>query len=575
MRGDPRGWRSWLKAGRGTALLATAALVSVAGPFLLPARAQTPREAEDRGRINLAWDAHESGRCREVIPYVDEIVPGSPSEAEGLWLKADCLRSLERFGEALALLESARGRTAQDWEGLVRSVAGDWAWSATGAGDYETALRVLGRGLSMLPGESSLVTFRAATAFRRELNKRLGSAREGVMRRLTTGEELVLQKERAAPPGSGWVRVYPWRGETPWVPGVTLEDWMPFVAARLAKEHRSLWVRVPGVAMDRVLAAEAGLRGLSVRRSGYEVRFIQGEEKAYGDRDEWVFRAAVEGLGVRGAVSDAVSGVVSTLRERRALLEWVSRNRGPLTVDRKDTILRLRHPLTGRAYELETDTWASSYDLESKDWNDFWSDLVGELGRAPGAFRCFCGRTALLRETLTQDPGAAQVVEKGKGYSVVLTALCPFHQQMVTADLLKEWGVSLPEAWERAKKDAGDKAWDLSFERGEEGGTRYLALRGEGASSLATRPALLLGALEAVEGSEVRGTSVQVLAPTTSSLVIVGDRVSPGKAQAAATRSLLRGARRGEAVERLGYRSTLKLPTSAAGLFEVRAVEEE
>lgn len=538
---------------------------------VLVCRGAFASEAENRGSLSLAWDAHESGLCEEVLGYAAAIPSDSPLAPEGVWLRVDCLRTLGRFSEALTLLEAPGARSARDWAGLVSGVVEDWVWEKTSRGEYAEALPLVARGLAALPDEPSLRVLSRATLFRAQVERSVGRTGVG---RLPGGEGVFVGKGRPPQGGADWIRAFPWKGETFWVPALTPEDWMPSRARRLEREGKTLWVRVGAAALDRALSAEARSRGLSLRaeRDGFRLRL--GDEEMFGDREEWQMRAAVEGLGVRGAAVEAVADAVSVLTARKALSKWVGQHLGALVLAKEGALARLSHPVTGRTYDLDLDSWAPSYDPDSKEWTDFWDDLTTELGREPGAFRCFCGREAVVREVLTHEPGAASVVvEKGKGYSVVLTALCPLHQQPVTPDLLRQWGVSRQQVWDRAKKDAAERPWALAFERGEEGGTPYLALQGEGASSLARRPELLLGALEAVEGSEARGSVVQVLAPTSSSLVVLSGRVPPAQAQAAATRVLLRGARRGEPGERLGYRATLHLPPKATGLFEVHAAD--
>jgi tetratricopeptide (TPR) repeat protein len=544
----------------------------------LPAGASFTAEAVDRGKLSLAWDAHESGGCEEVLGYVQEIPPGSAVEAEALWLKADCLSLLGRHAEAVAVLEGPGGPSVQDRDRLLEDFYYDWALDRSGREDYDRALEVLDRALAARPGALSLAALREATRFRRDLHRTLpgGRVAAGPLR-LTGGEVVVVRRGAERSPGPGWILVYPWNGKASWVPESTLGEWMPSLASRLDRTGRSLWLRVSGEGVRRAFEVEAKAAGLTVRREEGGWTLGLGEEEVFVDAPEWAFRAAAEGLGGRGAALAAVAQAKVSLESRRTLAHWIVENRGSLEVTRDGPTVRVRDPRTGRNHALDLAAWGESYDPASKEWRSFWSDLSTELARPAGAYRCFCGREAVVRETLVSEADAVEagalVVEKGRGYAVVLTALCPLHQQYVTRELLDAWGVSLRSASDRARGDALAKPWGLTFERGEENGTAYLALEGEGVSSLARRPDLLLGALEAVEGREVRGASVSVVAPTASSLVVLRSRVSREREQAAALRALLRGTRRRGGEGRLGYRTDLRLPQAASGVFEVRPAE--
>lgn len=540
-----------------------------------PAR---PSEAMERGRLSLAWDAREAGLCEEVLGYVAEIAPDSTVSSDALWLRADCLSTLGRYAEAAAVLEGPGAERVQDRDRFLEDVYADWAWDCTAREAYGEAASVLGRGLARQPASRWLSALRDATRFRAELQRALaGSRAAGASARLSGGEEASLRRRGDRPAGGGWILAYPWEGESDWVPDATLEHWMPGLAARLDRTARSLWLRVPEAGVRRALESAARSTGLAVKRAGDGWTVRLGDEETVLDADEWSFRAAVEGLGAEGAAASALARARERLDGRRRLLRWVDENRGTLDVSREGAALRVKDPRSRRSHTLDLEAWADSYDPSAAEWTEFWADLTAELARPAGAFRCFCGREAVLRETLlppgAEESSGALVLERGRGYAVGLTALCPLHQQYVTAELLSAWGVTVRAALERAQGDARAKPWELAFERGAEGGTDYVSLEGEGAAALARHPDLLLGALEAVEGRAVRGTAVAVVAPTASSLVILRDGVSKQREQIAAARALFRGARRGAGGERLGYRARLRLPQSAAGVFEVRPAE--
>ena len=532
-------------------------------------------EALDRGKLNLAWDAWESGLCEEVLSYLGDIQPGSPTAAEALRLRTDCLAELGRHAEAARLLEEDRSVPPPERRDLLLEVYSSWAWELTQQERYAEVESLAARGLAVLPKEGELEGMAAVASLRGGLARaRSGGLRGG---RLKSGEEYAVRAQRDRPEGRGWIRAYPWDGETPWTPELTLEDWMPSLAAQLQEKGRTLWLRMASGKLIRVAGDEARRRGLTVRRSPGGLVLGLGGEETFWDEGEWKFRAAAEGLGLRGAAVVSVVEAFQDLRSREELARWVGEHRGRLDVRRDGQLLRLRNVSSGRTYVFDPAVWASTLRPDSRELRDFWSNLVTELERPSAPYRCFCGRPAVLRETLLEaseaDDGSALVLEKGKGYSVVLLALCPLHQQYVTTALLREWGVDAQSAWVRARAEAVETAWDLAFERGEAGGVSYLVLQGEGVSSLARRPELLLGALEAVEGASIRGASISVRTPTVSSLIVIGSDAPEDAGRSAERRVLMNEQRRWGAAERVGYRTSIRLPNRGAGTFQVRPRE--
>jgi hypothetical protein len=530
--------------------------------------APSPRtEAVERGNLRLAWDAHGSGHCREALTYLGEIRDDSALAGEAAWLRADCLLELGRFEEAVAFLEGPRGSVAEARDELLRSAYWDWAWDATGRETYDEALRILERARRALPADGALVALAEATRFRKALAAALRKGDEG---NLSTGEAAALRPEGLPPRGTQWVRGYPWRADLPWVPQVTVPEWMPSLAERLEREAKVLWIRVPGEALERRLRAEAAERSLAATGGGgLPLRLSDGEGSVLLSTGEWSYRAASEGLGVRGAAASAAAWAAERLADRRALLRWLQENRRELSVEPGDEAVLLRHPRTGRTFLLDPAEWAGAFRGPGGEWAEFWADLQAELAKPARPYRCFCGREVFVRAVLLADPGEALVLEKGPGFTVVAAALCPLHHQYVTPALARSWGEGAAEIAARIGRDAERHPWQLSFFRGEAAGRPYLVLEGEGASALGRSPELLLGALEGVDGIAARGRTVQVLAPSPTSLVVAESEFPDPAANAATARVLLERAARDASVERLDYRSLVRLPERSKGAFRL------
>jgi len=534
------------------------------------APAAPSREAVDRGTLSLAWDAHESGLLEEALGYLRGIPGDSPVGADALWLRAECLADLARYAEAADLLEGPGGAAVADRDGLLLDVYWDWAWEATGREDYADALRVLDRGQRALPGEGALPALAETTRFRGAL---AAVAARGDAGELATGEVVAIRPEGSPPRGGGWSRAYPWRPDLPWVSEVTLEDWMPRLAQRLDREGRVLWVRVERRALERRLAAAAAREGLTARGSEGEVRLAEGNEAVVLSLAEWEYRGAAEGLGAAGAAAFALLRARERLEDRRDLFRWVDEHRRELELERREGARLLRHPGTGRTFLLDAEGWSEVFRAPGDEWQEFWLDLQQELARPNRPYRCFCGREVFLREVLLEDPGEALVLEKDRGSAAVAVALCPLHHQYVTTELARGWRVGLPELRDRIRRDAEEHPWDVSFVRGKASGSSYLVLEGEGVSALGRNPELLLGALEGVDGVAARGTTVRVLAPTPSTLVVVGEGTPEATADAAATRAVLGAEPRSGRVERLNFRAEVRLPRQGRGAFQMTHTE--
>lgn len=525
--------------------------------------------AVDRGRLSLARDAHDSGRCEEALGYLAEIAQGSPVIGEAGWLRAECLFDLARYPEAAVALQGLAVDPDERTRFLL-DVHWAWAWEATAEEDYREAELVCRRGLTAVPGDLMLESLWQASRFRGALAA--VAQRERAI--LETGEEVAVLARGQRPAGPGWVRAYPWDLGHPWVPKVTLDDWMPSLGARLDRLGRALWVRLPKGVLDKEVLRAAGAAGLRVRPADDGVALSLVREwvsVAYG---EWGFRAAAEGLGGRGAALGAVAEARLDLEDGEALWSWAEAHRGDLAVTRDGRAILVRDPRTGRSARLDPRVWPRDPRDGQAEGRELWMELRVELRRPARPFYCFCGREARLREVLVADPGRAVAVERGRGYAVVLTAQCLLHQQSVDSHLLWQWGVTEAEARTRALADGAVAPWELWFGRGEAAGVRYLVLEGDGASGLARRPELLLGAVEAADGAGARGSAVRVHAPASSFLVVTPAGAPEGASEAAAAQAILGASRRGwRSVERLDYRATLQLPAARVGQFRLTAAE--
>ena len=540
--------------------------------MLVPARAPgaPSRVPEDRGSLSLAWDAHDAGLCEEALSYLEEIPGGSPLAADALWLRAECLYDLGRYAEAAGVLKSPAGASLPDRTGFLLDVYWGWAVAELRAGRAAEAEAVGRRARDALPGEPEARALGSVAAFRAAVARALGRTPAGPAAPVAW---LRVLPPGRAPDGPGWVRAHPWSPSGPWVPEVTWDEWLPPDLLGERARPGVVWVRIPE---PEVLAGilRAGARaGLSARAEGAWAVLGLGEEEAWVDSREWAYRGAVEGLGVQGAALLAAVRAAAELRRRAELAAWVRTHADPLEVARVGPVLRLRHPRTGRTFDLDPAAWADRFSADGASWASFWGDLRAELGRPARPFRCFCGRPAVLREVLVSDPGEALVWEKAGAFQVVVAALCPEHVRYVTADVVREWGVGLRAVMERVRADARSAEWDLSFQRGEAGGAPAIVLGGEGAASLVRWPGLLLGALEAVEGHRARGRLVRVLAPSASTLVVLPGDAGPAQEEEALRWGLRVGERWGGAPDRIDYRARVRLPAVSEGRFRVSPVE--
>ncbi len=545
--------------------IVTVLLVLALGPG--SAAVAAPRTAQDRGCLSLAWDAHESGAFDEALRYLDEITPDSEVSRDAAWLRAECLYDLGRYREAAAVLESQASGAIEDLEAFLLDVYWDWAWSAIARENYPEALAILAGGRKRLPDDSHLAGLEEATRYRAELHRVIGQGRGT----LPSGETVVITGQGTPPGGPDWHRVHPWDPESPWVPQTSLRNWMPSRVNALGE--RILWVRIPTELFKGRLESVAFVRGFAVQPSGDGFSLGSGGETVAVSVREWAYRAAVEGLGIRGAVESAIADAAERLESQSQLVAWVAERSGELQVSRVGRFVHLAHGGSGRTFDLDPGSWARLFLADPEGWQEFWTELSAELGRPARPYRCFCGRKASLREAVVADPGGALVFERVAGYSVVLLALCPLHQRYVTEDLLRSWGLPAREVWDRARADVREQPWAISFGRRVEGGVEGIVLEAEGVSGLARYPELLLGVLEKIQGVEARSTVVQVRVPASGTLVVAGSDAGETELRALAARSLLDAARRDHRLERLDYRVTVRLPGRGAGTFRVVPVD--
>lgn len=524
-------------------------------------------EAVDRGRLSLAWDAHDSGRCDEALAYLAEIPVDSPLGERATWLRAECWFDLGEHARAAAALLAPEAAEVEGREEFLRDIYWEQAWLAASREAHGEALEVLTAALRLFPNDLELAALGEAVLHRQQLAADLAAERA------TPSVQLLSQEE--TPAGAGWVLAYPWRGEGQWVPRSTAEEWWPSVAGQVRDAGQTLWLRVAvgplGVEMERV-AASVGLR---VRQEAWGWSVGLDQEWFAVDRDEWQFRAAAEGLGVRGAARFAVAEAAALLAGQKALVNWVEQHKGALLVTRVPEGLRLSHPQSGRGFVLASLEWAELFQGEPDAWQSFWREMITELARPARPYRCFCGRPVVLREALSGAADGLLVVGHEGDVLVVVAALCPDHLRYVSPELAREWGVSPAQLAARAAEDGRANPWELGFGRGEVEGASFLFLEGEGVSSLVRAPELLLGALERADGYGLRGAAVRIYAATGSTLVVARTEAPERIPRLAAERLLLAQARHGvlAAGTRLEYRATLRLPEQPQGTFSLTPVE--
>ncbi len=544
--------------------------------FLLSASLGTPgaspalaSPAADRGRLSLAWDAHEAGLFEEALGYLADVPIGSEVGAEAAWLRAECFYDLGRYDDAVRALDGVVLIRDDERREFLADVFWGWAWDETARGRWAEVVRILDRGLELVPGDGTLEALREASRFRGELARALEAGED----RLPSGERVSVRPAGSPPRGADWVRAHPWAGISPWLPEATLEDWMPGLADRLARTGEVLWVLLPQAALTHGVGTAAARKGLGFAEDATGYRVTRGSETVRLLTAEWRFRAGVEGLGIAGAALFAVARAEEDLSAREEVSRWVDENRGELLVGRQEGLLVLRNEETGRTFELRPEEWSDLLGAEPEEWSEFWSDLRAELARPPEPFRCFCGRPVTLRGTLVADVPGLLVLERGRGYATAAVALCPLHHQRVTERLARQWGVGAAEVRDRLRSDALEKPWEIRFARGEAEGSPYLLLDGDGVSSLARSPEFLAGALESVDGAGACARSVRVRALTDSALLVTDAAAPESVGDAAASRSLLALGRRGHRYERVDYRATLSLPARGAGRFRVSLAE--
>lgn len=548
---------------------------AIAALLFFPPASISLTAPEARGQLSLAWDEYDSGRCETALGYISEIgaIEGEGAETlleEALWLRCECLAGVGKFEEAAKLVEES-WQAAYSWRDDVwRSVISEWAYSATSNGDYEGAQAVLTRGGRLAEAADYFAGLSAATAYRAELSSAVKVGREG---RLTGGGELKFFE--TAPPASeqGWIRVCP-KPQEAFGDGDYCDEWMKSVGEKLSSEGKGAWIRLSAEDFRRAVEFEVSKSGLEADLGRPEAAFTRDGYRWYAELEEERKRAAMEGLGVRGGAKLLVAEAVRSIGLQKELVSWIRAHSDDASISVAGDDLVVKRAATGRVTKFRLTDWTEVFTEDRRSWETLWGEVLEELGRQMRPYRCFCGREMVVRETLVSRWEGLPTVWKGEGLASVLLAYCPNHWMLVTDEALKSWGVGRESAARRAAEQATDTEWELTFGREEQKGREYFVFTGTGASSIARKPGLLLGLMQAMEGKDLGGQTLKVWAPMSDALVLAPsaspDEVGEDGAKLAASMVGERHSWSGP----FRYKSTVRLPKSPEGTFRLMSREK-
>lgn len=550
-----------------TVFLTLAALLSAAGG----ARAVTAPEA--RGLLSLAWDEMESGRCAEALKYVDSIVEveGAPDgfiKEDAAWMRADCLLTLGRYEEAVDFLAPMNPGTNGWRDDFLYEIACQWAAELTGEGDYKGAMAALKRVGAILPKSLLLEGLAEATANRAELAGMMEKGRDG---RLSGGGELKLLPDGKKPEGREWVKACP-PEEGDWA--VFEEEcgqWASASPELLEEKGVSAWMRVPWKEFAAALKTQAGRLGMKTGDDGTNILFIKGEYLFPVEKNVALRRAAVEGLGIKGGALIATAEAERNINLQEELAGWMKKRLGGLKMSLKGGAAELTGGSAGRTTRFYLSEWVEYYSGDEPGWTKLWDEVTTELERAKRPYACFCGKPMVLRETLASSTEGLVSSKRGNGLYSVIIAACRDHWLMISEQTLKDWGVTKEEAFARAEKEAVDAAWNVIFERYWSGGAEYTVFSGTGISGIVKKPGLVLGLLTALDGKDMGGSTVHVLAPSPDSLIVGAGEITEQAGREGAKKAAGLGSRQSGQSGLLRYKESIKLPKRPEGVFNLSA----
>jgi len=552
------------------AALLVALLLLICTPQSLLAALTAP---EARGRLCLAWDEMESGRCKGALSYVGDIgaIEGDEGDdlaEEVLWLKAECLRLTGKYAAAAQILES-EGVSEFDWrDELWEYLILDWSREATSSGNYREAAAILQRGVKNTHDPKIFEVLLRATSNRAEFAQFAESGREG---RLKAGGDLRLLPLGKTPGEPEWSRVCPPEDETWWAEWQDCTKWMAAGAKKLSQNAKAAWLRYPQSDFSAALVFECEQLGIAVSMDKNRALLSRGGFPFQVDLEVSRKRAALEGLGLRGGALMVVTEADRNLDAQRELVVWLRNNAHDLGVQVDKDSFVLKHLRTGRASRFHTGDWVDMFGEEPEEWEKLISEVQEELGREKRPFKCFCGRDMVLRETLTNHWEGLISTWKEDSVGAVLIAACPKHWILVTQETLDGWGVGVKEALERSVRQSTDAAWEVNFKRGASGTGEFAVFAGTGISGIARRPGLLLGVLEALEGKDLGGQTVKVWAPLPDALVVGPATLEKEAASEGAKMAAHMLGAVDSSGSAMGYNATVKLPKRPEGSFKLVA----
>lgn len=530
---------------------------------------------EARGKLSLAWDEYESGRCEAALAYVAGVDAiegeGGDELAEDLaWLKVECLRNVGRYDEAAKILEGDESANYEWRDGAWRYLITEWSGSATEAERYDEALEILKRGGKFLPDDRLFPGLAASTAYRKELSSEILAGKGG---RLSGGGELKVVDKAQEVAEQGWVRTCP-PSEEDW--SADFEDcthWMPTAVKKLRDEGKTAWLKIPPADYRKALEFEAGKAKLEPGFGGSEVIFSKDGYSWAEKLDDSRLDAAREGLGLRGGALLLVADAARRIDLQREFISWVRGNSEDVSILIEKDELVVKKARTGRVARFRLTDWVAVFGEDSYNWERLWAEVVEELGKPMRPWVCFCGKEMVLREALSSRWDGLVTSWKGEGVASVFFASCPDHWMAVTPESLKNWGVTAADAVKRASRQASETAWELSFQKDGDKGVEYFILAGTGASAIARKPALILGLMQTIEGRDMRGQTVKVWAPLSDALVL-GPASLPDEVGAeGAKKALALVGQHGAWSGPLRYKATVNLSGKPEGNFSLTGVE--
>ncbi len=480
-------------------------------------------DAEARGMLRLAWDSFDSLNFNEALKYLDEVPPRTALLAEVVTLKAECLYQLERFSDAVTILEDDPTLNVEGRVYFLEDIYAAWAAKLVGGERYDEAKGILLDGARRMGKRSLFSAMSTVVANQAEINRLSGT--DGVTR-LKGGGELKVVTQPLPEVGDGWIKVCP-PGEGHYAEGVGgCREWMPVAAYALEKRGGSAWLRITREDFRKAASIESAILELDYFDGSGFIRFSKGPIAIDAVLEDALLDSVTSGAGLRGGAKMLVYDASRQLDQYLEMLSWMKKHGDRVEVESFSDHVLLKNPATGRTLPLYFDVWGELFEGSPGEWEEFWRDVTTELAMEVRPFTCFCGRDVLLRQTIVNEWEGLVAEETDDGVAVAIQASCPLHWAMVRENTLTQWEISREQLLAEVERQALESVWEIGFRRVADGGSPYLILAGWGVSSLTYRPDVLLNVLEAVDGKQLRGESVKVWAPTMGSLIVAPQKAS-------------------------------------------------